>query len=211
MKKQYIVSILIFLSSYCFSQEYSYVGIRVGGGISTLKGLQGYKELPIESENNLSVGNRFSWDLGFAFQEGLKNDVFYQVETLIGVMGASLDGAYRNSGIKINSVNLSSMQLSAYLGKKKALSNQLKLFVAVGAYIDWDFGSSFFYDEGNESILISYDTNFRQWDLGMVALAGIEYRNIQFAFNPRFGLIDISPNGSGIHHRGYKFAITYYL
>lgn len=219
MRKIFVILLCLISAVSIYSQSYDdkymSVAVRIGVGTSSLKGLEDYKKLPLETTKNFMAGSRFSWDVGVTIQYGIKNGFFYQTECTLGIMGASLDGAYRDGGnykTKVNSVDLTSMQLSVSLGKKVTTINRgLKLFVALGAYVDYDLGIDLIYDLDKSTVLNGHDANFKSWDFGAVASGGLQYRQFQLSFNPRFGLVNISPNESKIYHRGYKFVFSYYF
>ena len=218
MKKITIILTCLVASCTIFCQEITYtsMGIHVGAGVSSLKGLKRYKGLPAEPLNELVVKNRFAWDFGLSFQTGFRDDFFFQTECNVGMIGAGLDGVYNylsdNKKVKIKTLDISSMQLNLYLGKKKAFSDNFRLFVSAGPYIDWDFGESFLYDNDKESIINGlHDADFKGWDFGLVIAAGFEYGPWQISLNPRFGFIDISKDKSGVYHRVYKMAVTYHF
>lgn len=189
------------------------MAIRVGGGVSTLKGFGRYENLPSEYSGRPSVRNRFSWEAGISFQTGLQNDFFLQSECNINMLGASIDGVYKESGnkrTKINALDIFGLQLNIHFGKKIALSDNFRLFVSLGPYVGWDLCTTLS-DAKDSKITGSSEANLKGYDIGLIIAGGFEYGPLQLSLNPQFGLVDISKNKTGIQHRAYKMALTYHF
>lgn len=199
MKKGILFLLLTMLSYGAYGQET--MGIRLGGGISTLTNLD--RSEIFNGYNNTSVGNRFAWDIGISIQSGMKmpDNYFFQSDGIIGVSGAtvSLQG-------KSNKVDYASFQLCNYFGKKISLGDKTRFFVGVGVYFDLHLSSDSFYKINTPDFILN---NFKDFDFGAAITTGIEYERMRFSINPQIGLVDLTRDKPSVYSRSLKFAMTY--
>lgn len=175
-------------------------GIRFGGGVSTLKGLKRSKIF--ENYKNISITDRFAYDIGFSGQSGMKNNFFFMSEAHFGVLGATL-----NLQGKSYTVDYGSFQSCNYLGKKIYLGDKTSVFVALGLYIDLHLEHSTFGETKTPEYILE---NFKDFDFGGTLMAGIEYDRWQISANPQLGFVDISRDKeSSVYNSALKLALTY--
>lgn len=240
MTKTYTTLLLLLLfPCILFSQsddKYACFGLRLGLGTSTLAGLDRRASLPVDDMRDISVGYRFSWDVGVSVQFGWGEGYVAQTDLMAGMQGATLSGVYMD-GADVDRLSISNMQLAVTVGKKVHISEKVRFIITAGPYLGYDLtseGSSYSYgddtgiwDDGYDMTRttkttksaqtrsVTLDTDnydiFRQTDFGVTFIAGIETGGLQIAFSPQFGLTNLAYHSPKVSHRVYKLAMTYYF
>lgn len=208
MKKLTILFLLTFASFLCYGQDYITMGIRVAGGLSTMKNLERSEIFAAHGLDGISVGNRFAWDLGFTIQGGTRDGYFYQTDATVGMVGASIsNGGYKYGG-GIKKVDFHSFQSNHYLGKKVPIGRKTNFFVALGLYIDFHMDTELFGKSNTPDFVLD---NFKDWDMGATLLTGIESGRVQLSINPQMGFIDLTRDRARVYSRSLKLAFTYFF
>jgi hypothetical protein len=209
-KKQSVITLFAYclnLKNYVSSESDNYLetstasmGIRVGGGLSTLTGFD--RSAIFRGFHNTSVGYRFAWDFGFSIQTMMDNNTFFMTEAVMGVSGATVSFG----GISSN-VDYITFQSCNYLGKKIRLGRNTNFFVAMGLYIDLHALSDELYEIKTPDFILD---NFKDVDFGATLMTGIECGRMQFSINPQIGFIDLTRDKeSTVYSRSLKVAVTY--
>ncbi|NDV69606.1 hypothetical protein [Dysgonomonas sp. 25] len=241
MKSRFItLAVLVIFACNLYSQsaieeEGWHFGFRGGVGMSWMTGLnkaksEGLPNVDYYISSDFKAKPKFLWEIGFSFQYIKPKEYFIQIDYLAYTEGgAKLNGVGRKSNDDITALNMPSMQLKSYFGKKVALNSSGSTRFVVGgdpylAYLFPGYGGS-----SDTHYYEVYDPDYDYWyeesysvggdkpdvnniEIGANILAGIECKDTQFALTFDYGITKPFKNSRlNSRNMSVRFIITTYI
>lgn len=207
MKTSFFIIILFFLFVYLFPvNAQTNIGLRVGLNVATLSG---YNDLSIMNDEGAQVKMTSdflpSYHMGVVVQSFLSHQFFIQSELLFSKQGKK----DKNKKTKVSKdVSLSYIQLPVYAAYKYNIGSGLNFIIGVGPY--------FAYCISQEKDI--YESHYKKFDMGLSAMSGIQWDNLQIVVGYDLGLINSVKNTSDLitslpsgKNRNIKVAIACFL
>lgn len=214
----YILLITAITTTNAQNVDYIAVGFKGGLGISNLNGIDKYGDR-IPGTSIIEPGYKSTvypaLDLGVAAQIMYTNNLLLQ-----GEFAFSSTGAFINKSEYVESIYGFFTTLYTYAGTKIPINDDFRFVFGAGPYIGYDitawlstndYGRNSSDKYPAEGILEMSAADYKDYDIGITGMAGIEYRNWQFVFNYNRGLTNIVNDVHRLQTRRYKLGIVYFM
>lgn len=225
-----LVFLFFFLLTFQISaqERYTVFGLKASFGFSKLSGMDRYEDESIipgstfMTESPYTSGIYPAWDLGIVVQH-VCDRLMIQGDFTISYLNTKLNDAYVGDMGQMKRIRLFYNNMSINLGTKIPVNDNYRFVVGGGPYIGFDMSRWFQrytnrYGKEEElyllpegGVLDAEDADYKSFDFGGSILAGIEYRNMQFALNYHHGLANVVKDKYPLYNRSCKLNFIYFF
>jgi hypothetical protein len=209
-------------------ENYVAFGFKASFGFSKFSGMDRYEEASIipgssfMTESPYTSGIFPAWDLGIVVQ-GMRDRLMIQGDLTVSYLNTKLNNAYVGDMGQMKRIRIFYNNISVNLGTKIPVNDNYRFVLGGGPYIGFDMSTWFSsrsnhyginegsYSLPEERVLDAEEADYKVFDFGGSVLAGIEYKNMQFALNYHHGLINVVKDEFPLRNRSCKLNFIYFF